>query len=145
VKTKRREARILAMQALFQLDAQGDSFLDQIDVFLSEAGCEPDVVAYANELTRRAWSQRDEIDAMVGKASQHWAIHRMPPVDRSILRMSAAEMMQSKPPPPAVVIDEAIELGKQFGGVDSPQFINGVLDAVRKQLMSKSAESDGET
>jgi N utilization substance protein B len=122
------------MQALFQLDAQGDGFLDQLAEFLRDANQEPSASSHADFLVREAWKWRDDIDALIGRASEHWSVDRMPPVDRSILRLAVCEMMQPGGPPAAVAIDEAIELGKQFGGLDSTQFINGVLDAVRKQL-----------
>lgn len=130
------------MQALFQLDAQGDSFLEQIDAFFAQTDREPDVIEYADTLARRAWSQRNAIDAAIGQVSKHWSVDRMAPVDRSILRMAVAEMMQGDDPPPAVIIDEAIELSKEFGEAESPQFVNGVLDAVRKRLASDAPASD---
>jgi transcription antitermination protein NusB len=134
VKTKRREARILAMQALFQLDAQSEDFFGQLDDFLRESSESREVVDYADRLARGTWAHRARIDLLIGQASEHWSIDRMPPVDRSILRLAVHELIELGDPPAAVVIDEAIELGKVYGDADTPQFINGVLDAVRKTL-----------
>jgi len=142
VKTKRRQARILVVQALFQLDAQGDDFLEQVAGFLGDSGQGPDVVDDADRLTRGAWAGRDRADALIGGASEHWAVDRMGAADRSILRLAVSEMMAPDGPPAAVVIDEAIELGKRFGGAESPQFINGVLDAVRKRLEASAGSAD---
>ena len=133
MKIKRRKARILAVQALFQLDAQGDDFLDQLDGFLSEASQDTAVIGYAAHLARGAWAARTRLDDLIGQASLHWHLDRIAPVDRSILRMAAFELL-SPDPPPAVVIDEAIELARKFSGQDSPKFVNGVLDEVRKRL-----------
>ncbi len=122
------------MQALFQLDAQGDSVLEQLAGFMDETSDDPDVTAYARHLTQGTWTRHVDIDERIAQASEHWSVDRMAPVDRSILRLAVFELMHPDGPPPAVVIDEAIELGKQFGALDSPQFVNGVLDAVRKRL-----------
>jgi len=142
VKTKRREARILAVQALFQLDAQGEDFLEQVAGFLGDSGQGPEVVDGADRLTRGAWARREPIDVLIGGVSEHWAVDRMAAADRSILRLAVSEMMAPDGPPSAVVIDEAIELGKRFGAADSPQFINGVLDAVRKCLEASAGSAD---
>jgi N utilization substance protein B len=141
VRIKRREARILAMQALFQLDAQGGDFLDQLPGFLSESTDDREVIEYADLLVRGAWSRRGRIDELIGQMSENWSVDRMPGVDRSILRLAAFELMQADEPPPAVVINEAIELGKLFGGAETPHFINGVLDAVRGRLAEASGSS----
>ncbi|MBN1342699.1 MAG: transcription antitermination factor NusB [Phycisphaerae bacterium] len=131
---KRRQARILAVQGLFQLDAQGDDLLGQIPGFLADSGDEIGVTEYAAHLIRGAWARHPRIDDLVGKVSEHWAVNRMPPVDRSIIRMAVFEMMDPGGPPAPVVIDEAVELARIFGGAESPHFVNGVLDAVRKRL-----------
>lgn len=133
------------MQALFQLDAQGDGFGKQVGAFLRHGDTAPVVVEYADQLVAYAWSHRNTIDAMIVEVSAHWSIDRMTPVDRSILRMAVGEMMLDNGPPHAVVINEAIELGKQFGESESPQFVNGVLDAVRKRLSADDAESADES
>jgi len=129
------------MQALFELDAQGDGVLEQLAAFLDETSDDPDVTTYARHLTQGAWTRHVDIDERIAQASEHWSIDRMAPVDRSILRLAVFELMDAGGPPAAVVIDEAIELGKQFGALDTPQFVNGVLDAVRKHL----GESEGTT
>ena len=72
-----------------------------------------------------------EIDGWISQKSEHWRLERMPAVDRNILRMALFEMSKTDTPP-AVVIDEALELARQFSGDESVAFINGVLDAVRR-------------
>ena len=72
-----------------------------------------------------------QIDQRISAKSANWRIERMPVVDRNILRLATYEMNQLKTPP-AVVIDEALELARQFSGEESVAFINGVLDAVRR-------------
>jgi len=131
------------MQALFQLDAQGDDFLNQLGGFLSDSSDDPEVVDYAERLARGAWERRDRIDEWIRQVSQHWSIDRMPGVDRSILRLAVFEMMEAADAPAPVVINEAIELGKAFGEAETPPFINGVLDAVRLLREREGGSSGG--
>jgi N utilization substance protein B len=70
-----------------------------------------------------------EIDQRITSKSEHWRLERMPVVDRNILRLAIYEMTRTSTPAP-VVIDEALELARQFSGDESVSFINGVLDAV---------------
>lgn len=134
----RHRLRIAAMQVLFQLDAQGDEFREQIDDFLeSEAVGTPDR-PFVHGLVDGAWNHRTRIDEMISAASQHWELQRITPVDRAILRLAAGEMLAEAGTPPKVAINEAIELAKVFGAAESPQFVNGLLDAIWRQLQSQS-------
>ena len=72
------------------------------------------------------------------EAATHWRIERIAPVDRTILRLGAFELAEEKATPAAVVIDEAVELAKRFGEADSPAFVNGVLDAIRKRVRGEA-------
>ncbi len=74
-----------------------------------------------------------DLDRRIETKSEHWKLERMPTVDRNILRLAVFEMTKSSTPP-AVVIDEALELARQFSGEESVSFINGVLDAVNREL-----------
>jgi N utilization substance protein B len=82
-------------------------------------------------LVRGASGNAPDIDRQITEKSEHWRLERMPAVDRNILRLAVYEMNELKTPPP-VVIDEALELARQFSGDDSVSFINGVLDAVHR-------------
>ena len=73
-----------------------------------------------------------DIDHRISEKSANWKMERMPVVDRNILRLAIYEMSRQETPP-AVVIDEALELARQFSGEESVAFINGVLDAVHKE------------
>lgn len=88
---------------------------------------------FMEELARGASEMAPDIDHRIAEKSEHWKIERMPIVDRNILRLGIYEMSRQETPP-AVVIDEALELARQFSGEESVAFINGVLDAVHKEL-----------
>jgi N utilization substance protein B len=87
---------------------------------------------FMEELARGASEMAPDIDHRITEKSAHWKIERMPIVDRNILRLGIYEMSRHDTPA-AVVIDEALELARQFSGEDSVAFINGVLDAVHKE------------
>lgn len=130
----RRSSRILAMQALCQLDVLGEEFLAQLDEFLTDESPPADVRKYAGELVREAWTRRETIESKLAAVAEHWVTGRMAMVDRNILRAAVCEMMTQPQLSPAVVINEAVEIAKSFGTADSPAFINGILDAVRKSM-----------
>jgi N utilization substance protein B len=88
---------------------------------------------FMEELVRGASEQAPDLDRRITEKSEHWRLERMPAVDRNILRLAVYEMSELKTPVP-VVIDEALELARQFSGDESVSFINGVLDAVHRDV-----------
>ncbi len=88
---------------------------------------------FMEELARGASAMAPDIDHRITEKSAHWKIERMPVVDRNILRLGIYEMSRQDTPA-AVVIDEALELARQFSGEESVAFINGVLDAIHKEI-----------
>ena len=87
---------------------------------------------FMEELAKGAAEMAPDIDHRIAQKSEHWKLERMAIVDRNILRLAIYEMSRRETPP-AVVIDEALELARQFSGEESVSFINGVLDAVHKE------------
>jgi N utilization substance protein B len=88
---------------------------------------------FMEELVRETVSRLEEIDEQIRKHSEHWRLVRMPAVDRNIIRLAVCELLWL-PTPPAVVIDEALELARRFSGDESVPFVNGVLDAVKREV-----------
>jgi N utilization substance protein B len=93
---------------------------------------------FMEELARGASEMASDIDHRIAEKSAHWKLERMPIVDRNILRLGIYEMSRQDTPA-AVVIDEALELARQFSGEESVAFINGVLDAVHKEMNIQQA------
>jgi N utilization substance protein B len=89
--------------------------------------------AFAEDLFRGVTADIASIDERITRHAEHWKIPRMPAVDRNILRLAVYEMLRTDTPP-AVAIDEALELARRFSGEESVHFVNGVLDAVRREL-----------
>ena len=139
MKIDRHQARILAMQSLCQLDAQGDAFLDQVGSFLADAEVSSETTGYANALVTNAWTQRESIDAELAVTASGWTVDRLVPVDRNVLRVALVELGAGQVPP-KVVINEAIEIAGEYGTGDSGGFVNGVLDAVWKRRSTEGKQ-----
>jgi N utilization substance protein B len=152
----RHRSRQRALQVLYQwdmtkrpVDEAIRAFYDTLDADKisaeSMAGVEPMEEAddeepstpgrdeFMEELAKGASEMAADIDQRIAGKSAHWKLERMPVVDRNILRLGIYEMSRQDTPA-AVVIDEALELARQFSGEDSVAFINGVLDAVHKDM-----------
>ncbi len=87
---------------------------------------------YAKTLVRGTLDHLDQIDALIRQQAEHWRLERMPPVDRNILRLAVYEFLFETDVPKLVILDEAIELAKEFGTEQSGRFVNGVLDGILK-------------
>lgn len=127
-------ARALTMQCLTQLDVQGDDFLLEMNGFIAEANMTADSKTLAEHLTRTAWTNRATCDQFIAETVKHWQLQRIALIDRAILRLAIAELLYRPEVPVKVVLDQAIELAKKFSTAESPQFINGVLDAIAKKV-----------
>jgi N utilization substance protein B len=92
-------------------------------------------------LVRAYWNDAKSVDERIGRAAEHWEFDRISAVDRNAMRVAVVELLQGTTPP-AVVLDEAIEIAREFGGEESPRFVNGVLNSVLTTL--RSAPGTGE-
>lgn len=103
-------------------------------MFWESQEADAEVRTFAERLVRGVVGARAELDEVIGGSTEHWRLDRMATVDRNVLRLAVWEMMSEPETPPAVVIDEAIEIGKRFGSERSGAFINGILDGVRRRI-----------
>jgi len=126
-------ARRLALQGLCSLDVQGVKALDLIYEFISDTQDPPEAVAAARTLLRDTWDDRESCDKLLSAHATHWDLNRLALVDRNILRLAVHELLGLKLAP-GVVITEALRLAREFSSTESPRFINGVLDAVAKDI-----------
>lgn len=141
----RRQARELALQALFFLDMDksdsgqnpgqnpGQNIARNIEAFCSNnedkltKGVEP----FFKVLINGVVEHKTRIDDLLNKSSKNWKISRMPVVDRNIMRIATYEFLECDDIPNSVTINEAVEIGKKYGSKDSGSFINGVLDKIK--------------
>jgi len=129
----RHRARRLALQGLCSLDVQGVKALDLIYDFIEDSSDPPEAIADARTLLRDAWDDRDACDKLLSAHATHWDLARLAMVDRNILRLAVHELLGLKLAP-SIVITEALRLAQEFSSTESPRFINGVLDAVAKDI-----------
>jgi len=134
----RHRSRQRALQVLYQWDMTKRPVEEAISLFYDTLGADDHEVLlsrdeFMEELAKGASQMAQDIDHRIAEKSENWKIDRMPIVDRNILRLAIYEMSR-KETPPAVVIDEALELARQFSGETSVPFINGILDAVHKEI-----------
>ena len=110
----------------------------------SDESSKPDFAGFdfAESLVHGVISRKDELDAAIGKSSHNWRVDRMSRIDRNIIRIAAYELMQENPLPASIVLNEAIELAKRFGSVESRSFINGVLDCMVKASEGRQQKKD---
>ncbi len=140
----RHRLRHRALQVLFSWDARRHAEDQQISVnealsgyyeslYTEESAAPVGPDPFVESLVRQAVDDVENIDRRISQHAEHWRIERMPAVDRNILRLAIAELIHEHTPGP-VVIDEALELARRFSAEESVHFINGVLDAVRREL-----------
>jgi len=134
----RHRSRQRALQVLYQWDMTKRPVEEAISLFYDTLGADAEEEEagrddFMEELAKGASKMAPDIDHQIAEKSENWKLERMPIVDRNILRLAIYEMSRQETPF-AVVIDEALELARQFSGETSVSFINGVLDAVHKEI-----------
>ena len=112
-----------------------------ISTFLLARQTDSDVEQFAQALFEGTIGEVEELDRRIGGQAEHWRLERMAAVDRNLLRLSLFELLHYPETPPAVVINEALEIARRFSDKDSVDFVNGVLDAIRKSLPSSKSET----
>jgi N utilization substance protein B len=128
----RRESRERALGLCYELEARDIS----VEALLADLPVEPD--EYAVELVRGVETHSSDIDELLREYSEHWAVERMPAVDRAVLRLGCFELAHEPEVPTAVVISEAVDLAKQYSTKDSGRFVNGLLAKIAEQVRTPS-------
>ncbi len=128
----RRRAREQALQLLYQIDSGSGDPEGALALFWEEVAADDEGVQFASTVVRGVAEHRERLDAIIEEHSINWKLHRMPCVDRNILRIAVFEFLHCDDIPPMVSINEAIEMGKRFSTGESGAFINGILDKISK-------------
>ncbi len=115
---------------------------EAVDLYWKNFDSPDETKQFAAHLVEGTWNHREKIDQMIGEFSENWTISRMSRVDRSILRMAVFELLHCPDIPPKVTLNEAIDLGKDYGSENSGAFINGILDALYVKLYGKNGPDD---
>jgi N utilization substance protein B len=134
----RRKSRELTMQMLFQGDL-GKQDSDEVRklFWASREDVDQETRGFAEDLHRVASSRQVEIDGLIERHSQNWRLERMPVVDRNLLRAAIAEMLAYPNTPAPIVINESLEVARRYAAPESIHFLNGVLDAVARDLLKQ--------
>ena len=150
---KRRLAREIAVSSLYQMEMNGVTGDEAVNMVMEEARQDNEIGAdvrelgaidgFTRELVAGVWAMREELDRQLAGYLTGWQIDRLSRVDRQILRLAAYEMNITGVPP-KVVVNEAIELAKHFGTEESGKFVNGVLGRMIREQQSLQVEGDTE-
>ena len=134
----KRRAREAALQMLYQCEVGRAGAVESIASYWpsreANDGLPDRLREFANRLVRGTLDRRDEIDRLLSAHAQNWRVERMTVIDRIVLRMAVNEMLSEPGTSSRVIINEAIELARSFSGDEAVGFVNGVLDAIRKEL-----------
>jgi transcription antitermination protein NusB len=132
--SRRSRAREVALQILYADDLNPGRDLHEADQFVRRR-LAPDerLIEFARSLVTGVRRNRRELDELLAIRAENWSLERMAVIDRNILRLGAYEILYTDTPG-QVAINEAVELAKRYGGRQSPQFVNGVLDRVLKEM-----------
>jgi N utilization substance protein B len=131
--TRRSRAREVALQLLYQHEVNSTVPRPAIETFVRERLRDRDLEPFTLALYDGVQTNGGDIDRQLGQAAENWRLARMAAVDRNVLRLGAYELLHTPETPPGVIINEAIELARRFGSVDSPGFVNGVLDRLARK------------
>ena len=129
----RRKAREYALQMLFQWDITHDPIEAIAASFWENHEEQPAVIEFARRLVTRTVEHVEKIDSVIQSHAEHWRLDRMAVVDRNILRLATQELLFDAETPGTVVINEAIEIARRYSAQESPQFINGILDSIKRE------------
>jgi transcription antitermination protein NusB len=147
----RHQARRIALQTLYRFDDEAllaldaPAFAQELVRHFEHFQVEPGVREFAAQLVSGTLISREKLDALILKTAQNWRLERMPVIDRNLLRLATYELTATRDIPVAVVINEAVELAKEYGTQDTPAFVNGILDALSETLNSAETAPAGLT
>lgn len=127
----RKEARELVFQALYQMDITKGTGIEVSNNILEERPIKD--LKYFEEVLFDIEAKREDIDEKIQKFSKKWKMDRLSKVDKAILRLGAYEILFKEDVPDIVAINEAVEIAKNYSAAESPKFINGLLDEIRKE------------
>jgi len=136
----RRQARELAMQALFYMDIRKKSSQEMLERFCENFRPSKKIRPFFLELVNGVLRVKSDIDALIEQFSKNWKIGRMTCVDRNVIRIAVYEILYCEDIPLKVSINEAVDVGKKFGSEESGAFINGIIDSVRIALENGDIE-----
>ena len=129
----RRQARIVALQALYEIDSVDHPIGIVIEQRIREVDMPEEGQPFVRSLVQGVIKNREQLDVLIGRYAPEWPVDQMSIIDRNVLRIALFEFLIDGGTPPKVAINEAVELAKAFGSDSSPRFVNGVLGTLLSQ------------
>ena len=130
----RHEARLMAVQFLFQVDFNGGDLTEALAEFWKERKAGPKIRSFMEELVRGVTTNKATLDERLQRYATNWDVKRMGGVDRNVMRVALFEMVHCTEIPPVVSINEAVDIAKELSTDESGRFVNGILDRARKDI-----------
>ncbi len=136
--TNRHKGRVLALQVLYACESRpGDDFINVYRDTVADSGLSERHIEYAYELTKRVIGSTEELDKSIEEHTQNWELSRVAIIEKNILRLAFAELKYFKEVPAKVVINEAVELAKEYVSPEAGRFVNGIVDGMYKKTRKK--------
>ncbi len=129
---RRTRAREYALKILYQIDITKETYQDVCDNFWVDIKIEKVIREFAERIVNGTMETIVHIDETITRYAANWQIKRMAVVDRNILRLATYELLFLQDIPPKVSINEAVEIAKKYGDIESGKFVNGILDKINK-------------
>lgn len=141
----RRQARMIALQTLYEYDIAHHVPEEILQRHAEERTLHPKVVAYAHELVQGVCDHLADIDAHIQSAAREWPLHQMARIDKNTLRLAIYEILFNNTVPAKAAINEAVELAKAFGSDTSSRFVNGVLGTIFNRVQQQPTPTTPDT
>lgn len=132
--SKRRKAREIALQTLYAEEISREGWEKAFRETISRRGSSDEATRYARRLVTMVAQRRSELDALIGIRLENWKLERVSKIDLIILRIALAELLHCPDVPTNVIINEAIEIAHRFSSRDAGRFVNGILDALAREV-----------
>jgi N utilization substance protein B len=141
---RKHQARVLALQVLYEIDMTQHSMEDVLPRTLEEQEATPPIAQHVKRLVDGVLANIAVIDEHIGIAAPAFPVDQLPLVDRNVLRIATYELMLEPAVPPKAAINEAVEISKRFGGPNSSRFVNGALRTILERVEDNRPESPAE-
>jgi len=132
--SRRRKAREIALQTLYAAEVSGAEWRAVLRENVARRKASGEVVEYAERLVSDVTEHQADLDARISNRLENWELKRVSVIDRTILRIALSELINCPEVPTSVIMDEAIEIAQRFSSADAGRFVNGVLDALAKEV-----------
>jgi len=145
VAIRRHQARVIALQVLFEVDVTDHPVVDVLPRSLDEQDATEPIAEHATRLVNGVLAEAPLLDARIAVAAPAFPVDQLPAVDRNVLRVATYELLFEAAVPPKVAINEAVEIAKRYGGPNASKFVNGALRTILQAIEQERSGSEAST